>query len=121
VSVDIGASSSSAAASNAHAGVRLVLSGTDTTDTKAVALKSLKDGIEHELQKRREVLALLQTESRALNDRMQSLASQFLIVIVSFIPRVFTSGRQVRRYGRGDPRARDQNVPDWCVFYVCFT
>jgi hypothetical protein len=52
------------------------LSGTDTTDTKATELKSLQDGIEHALQKRREVLALLQTESKALNDRMQALAGQ---------------------------------------------
>jgi hypothetical protein len=52
------------------------LSGTDTTDTKDTELKSLQDGIEHALQKRREVLALLQTESKALTDRMQALAGQ---------------------------------------------
>jgi hypothetical protein len=52
------------------------VSGTDTTDTKARELKSLQDEIEHALQKRREVLALLQTESKALIDRMQALAGQ---------------------------------------------
>jgi hypothetical protein len=80
--VNTGSSSSSTAASDAHAGIRLVLSGTDTTDTKAAKLKSLQDGIEHELHKRREVLALLQTESKSLNDRMQSLASQFSFPIL---------------------------------------
>jgi peptidoglycan hydrolase CwlO-like protein len=70
-----GASSSSLAAINVHAGVRLVLSGTDTTDTKAVELKSLEANIANQLERRREELALLQSEAKSLNERMQSLAS----------------------------------------------
>jgi hypothetical protein len=116
--------SSSTAASDAHAGVRLVLSATDTTDTKAVELKSLQDDIEHELQKRREVLALLHTEGKALNERMQALASQSLSLIdrscqVSHrLSLACVSGRQVRRHARSEPRARDQNMPDWSVWFV---
>jgi hypothetical protein len=96
-----GAFSSSTAASDAHAGVRLVLSGTDTTDTKAAKLKSLQDGIEHALHKRREVLALLQTERKTLYDRMEVLASQSFLPLISTVISPFilispcVSGRQV--------------------------
>jgi hypothetical protein len=73
-----GSSSSFEAASDAHAGVRLVLSRMNFTDTKALELKSLQDGIANQLERRREELALLQAEAKTLNDRMQSLASSFL-------------------------------------------
>jgi hypothetical protein len=54
------------------------LSGTDTSDNKAIEIKSLQANIANQLERRREELALLQAEAKTLNDRMQSLASSFL-------------------------------------------
>jgi DNA anti-recombination protein RmuC len=70
------------------------LSGTNTTDTKAVELKSLQASIANQLERRREELALLQAEAKKLNDRMQSLASSFffsiggVVVVLASPPRL---------------------------------
>jgi hypothetical protein len=50
------------------------LSGTTTTTTKATELKSLQDGIDHVLQKRREDVAILGRELKKLTDHMTALA-----------------------------------------------
>jgi hypothetical protein len=86
-----GSSSSSAALE-----VQLVLSAIATTTTKATELKSLQDGIEHTLQKRREVRALLQTESKELNDRMQLLAGPLFPTFNSPHHCLNISGKQIR-------------------------
>jgi hypothetical protein len=57
------------------------LSAVDTTDTKAMELKSLQDKHANELHKRREDVELLRTDIKALNARMESLASPFTSVL----------------------------------------